>query len=119
MDLQIEHIADVGGDNERIVLRVLSKCDIGKYLLFRVEANEEGVTPNQERLLFVFPSKTVDKGDYVSVFSKIGEDKVYKNRTGSNTYAFYWKMKEHIWTNKKDKIYLVQYDSWEFKDGVV
>lgn len=112
MDLKIIKISDIGGNDARIVVEVMSKTDIGKFMLMRVSKSEKGVSPTYPRQVFLFPPKVVEKGDYVSVFFANGDDKTFQNRRKTTTHAFYWGLKTDD-VQVGDKFFLLHYDSWE------
>lgn len=112
MELKIIKITDIGGDNARIVIEVMSKTDIGRFMLFRVSKSEKGVSPNYPRQVFLFPQKVVEKGDYVSVFFAYDDDKTFQNRRKTTTHAFHWGLKKED-VQVGDKFFLLHYDSWE------
>lgn len=113
MDLKLIKIKDARTDNERVVLKVLSKCNINSYILFDTTYDERGIVSNKHRHIFIFPDLVVAEGDFIWLYTKNGSYGTHKNTSGTNTHKIYWGLKNHIWNNEGDKAYLMHYDDWE------
>ena len=113
MDLKLIKIKDARSDNERVVLKVLSKCNINSYILFDTTFDESGIVSNKHRHLFVFPDLVVEEGDFIWLYTKIGVYGTHTNTSGTTTHKLYWGVNNHIWNNEGDKAYLMHYDDWE------
>lgn len=112
-DLKLIKIKDARTDNERVVLKVLSKCNINSYILFDTTYDESGIVSNKHRHLFVFPDLVVEEGDFIWLYTKNGSYGTHKNTSGTTTHKLYWGVNNHIWNNEGDKAYLMHYDDWE------
>lgn len=113
MDLKLIKIKDAKTDNERVVLKVLSKCNINSYILFDTTFDESGIVSNKHRHLFVFPNLVVEEGDFIWLYTKSGTYGTHTNTSGTITHNFFWGVKNHIWNDDGDKAYLMHYDDWE------
>lgn len=113
MDLKLIAIKDVQTDDERVVIKVLSKCNLNNYIIFDTTFTENGILSNKHRHLFVFPNLIVNEGDYIWLYSNIGSYGTHRNISKTITHKLYWGMENHIWNNEGDKAYLLHYDDWE------
>lgn len=71
MDLKLIKIKDARTDNERVVLKVLSKCNINSYILFDTTYDESGIVSNKHRHIFIFPDLVVAEGDFIWLYTKM------------------------------------------------
>lgn len=62
MELKMIKIKDAQTDDERVVIKALSKCNINSYILFDTTYNEKGIVSNKFRHIFIFPDLVVEKG---------------------------------------------------------
>ena len=85
-DLKLIKIKDARTDNERVVLKVLSKCNINSYILFDTTFDESGIVSNKHRHLFVFPDLVVEEGDFIWLYTKSGSYGTHKNTSGTITH---------------------------------
>ena len=113
MELKLIKIKDAQTDDERVVIKALSKCNINSYILFDTTFDESGIVSNKHRHLFVFPDLVVEEGDFIWLYTKSGSYGTHKNISGTITHKIYWGLKNHIWNNEGDKAYLMHYDDWE------
>lgn len=54
MELKIIKIKDAQTDDERVVIKALSKCNINSYILFDTTYDEKGIVSNKYRHIFIF-----------------------------------------------------------------
>lgn len=113
MKIKIQEIKDRGNDEERIVLRVLEDCNLCRYLVLDTTFDKDGNISNKNRHVYAFGDVLVRKGDYVVLYTKVGNDVRQTNVNGTTSYFFYWNMQSHIWNNEQDIAYLVHYDEWD------
>lgn len=113
MKIKIQEIKDRGNDEERIVLRVLEDCNLGRYLVLDTTFDKNGNISNTNRHVYAFGDMPVRKDDYVVLYTKVGNDARQINANGTTSYFFYWNMQSHIWNNEQDIAYLVHYDEWD------
>lgn len=113
MDLKLVKLKDIQTDDERVVIKALSKCNLNSFVLFDTTFNEGGVVSNKLRHLFIFPDLIVEKGDYIWLYTKSGEYGTHHNTSNTITHKLYWGIDSHIWNNTGDKAYLLHYDDWE------
>lgn len=117
MSFQILKIKDVGDlDNERVILKANKDCVISWYLLFDNTYDEQGNLSNLWRHMYIFPRLTIKAGDFVWLYTKVGENSKRGNDTNTTTYLLYWGLDETIWNHEGDVAYLVKYiDSQSLK----
>lgn len=106
-------IKDAQTDDERVVIKALSKCNINSYILFDTTYDEKGIVSNKFRHIFIFPDLVVEKGDFIWLYTKPGVYGTHTNTSGTTTHKLYWGVLSHIWNNDGDKAYLMHYDDWE------
>lgn len=111
-ELKLVKIKDAKTDDERVILKVLAKCNLNNYILFDTTYDESGIPSNKLRHLFVFPDLIVDKGDFVWLYTKQGIYGTHSNVSKTITHKLYWGLRSHIWNNEGDKAYLLHYDDW-------
>ena len=113
MKIKIQEIKDRGNDEERIVLRVLEDCNLCRYLVLDTTFDKDGNISNKNRHVYAFGDVPVRKGDYVVLYTKVGNDLRQTNANGTTSYFFYWNMLNYIWNNERDIAFLVHYDEWD------
>lgn len=113
MNLKLIKIRNVSGADERVVIKILQKCDVSQYLLFDQTYDEEGIQSNKHRHVYVFPDIQVNKGDYICLYTKKGTYYTHENRSGTLTHNLYMGLEKSIWNNSGDVAYLLHYDDWE------
>lgn len=112
MELSIVRIADSGTDKERVILRVIEDCDLGRFLLFDTTYEEVGIISNKLRHLYLLPSVKANKGDFVWVYTGHGEYHTHENTSKTKTHNLYWGLDSKVWNNDGDKVYLLKYSEW-------
>lgn len=75
--------------------------------------DKDGNISNKNRHVYAFGDVPVRKGDYVVLYTKVGNDVRQTNANGTTSYFFYWNMLNHIWNNERDIAFLVHYDEWD------
>lgn len=113
MDLKLIRIADACTDDERVVIKAMTKCNLNDYIIFDTTFDENGIVSNKHRHIFIFPDMIVEKGDYVWLYTKQGSYGTHKNTSGTTTHKLYWCIDGHIWNDSGDRVYLLHYDDWE------
>jgi len=117
MMLRIVKVKDAGVlKKERVILEVTRDTDVGRYLLCDTTFDEKGKISNLLRHTFWFPDKLVKKGDYVAVYSAVGEDTEFQNTGKSTTHVFYWGLDVTVWNKSGDGAILFRAGDWEAKN---
>jgi hypothetical protein len=112
MSIVISSIADQGlALKERLVLRVLTDTDVGRYAVLRT-ASLEGMATTLVKNTFWFPDKAVSAGDYVVLYSKAGTPKEKPLKKGGTSHFFYWGHSEALWSSPSEAAVLLQIETW-------
>lgn len=113
MELKLINIVNRDLDEERVVIKVLQKCNTNNFVLFDTTYLENGIASNAERHLFILPTLNIEVGDYIWIFTKSGTYATHKNTSNTTTHKLYWGLGHSIWNNSGDRAYLLHYDDWE------
>jgi hypothetical protein len=112
MSLKITSIADRGDPKkERLVMRVLADTDVGEYVAFRTIGDNALATTDVQDV-FWFPDQPVRKGDYVVLYSRVGQYKTKALKAGSTSHFFYWGKAAPVWRTGIDVAVLLHVDKW-------
>lgn len=113
MNVQIREIIDAGIlEDERLVLKILKDCDIGKYLTFDSTYTQDGKISNLVRHPYWFPDKELKAGDLVVLYTKSGLQSQTSNRDGSTSHFFYRGLERTIWNQEGDCAVLLEVSTW-------
>lgn len=107
MELVVKKIVKEN-DQEYVILQVEEDCNLWPYIIFDATYDEKGHSSNKLRHSFIFPSQNVAKGDYIVVYTSIGENHNFKNKAGSTTWVYFWGLDVNVWNNKGDEALLVK-----------
>ncbi|QFT53559.1 hypothetical protein [Microbulbifer sp. THAF38] len=114
MKLELKGIRDRGNKaSERIVMRALSRIDIGQFVILDAGYSDDGVN-NDVRSSYWFPDQVIEKNDWVVLYTKAGNYKEKVQKSGSNALFFYWHKPEAMWGGKSRTPVLMEVDSWDF-----
>ncbi len=105
-------------DRERIVLKILSRTDIGQYLIADTTYYEDESVSNLLRHIYWFSDKIVHEGDYVVLYTKKGRESKFKNKSGTTTHKFFWGLDRTVWNKSGDGAVLFLIDDWASKKMV-
>jgi hypothetical protein len=112
MILKVSSIRDQGNlSNERIVIKVDGKTDIGEYLLL-CASFKNGAFTNVVYQTYWFPDKIIGPGDLVVLYTKRGSsnEKVIKS---GKAHFFYWGKSRAIWSQPNRAPVLIYADDWQ------
>lgn len=119
MNVEIRSIRNPGElEDERLVLRVLRDCDIGRYFTFDTTYTEDGRVSNLVRHPYWFPDKEVKAGDLVVVYTKTGRQSQKVNNDGSTSHFFYRGIDRTIWNQERDCAVVLEISDWKSKGYV-
>lgn len=107
MDLDLLKI-DIVDQKQFALFRVNKDCNLWPYILFDATDEEKGNPSNLLRHSFIFPSQNVSKGDFVVIFTGVGDNTSYKNKSGTTTWSYYWGLEDILWKKKGDEALLVK-----------
>lgn len=108
-DFELYKVVKIAGD-EQIVFKVLEDTNMSYYLLLDNTYDETGQVSNVHRHCFVFPNVNVKRGDYIILYTGVGQQKSFKNKAQTITYVFYWGFEgdASIWNDVADKAFIVK-----------
>lgn len=118
MNVNISRIIDRGNiDNERIVIKILSATDIGRFAVFRTGKNNNStVITNKVYNTYWFPDGPVQTGDLIVLYTKSGVASSTRNTNGTTTRFYYWGLLSAIWSsNVTHGTVLVSIPEWQVK----
>lgn len=116
-NFEISSFADTGDLNrERVVLKATEDIDIGRFILIRSKADAEGDPISGSKDAYWFPDKTVNRGDFVVVYTKSGTSSTKLMSSGSTAHFYYWHKKTPFWgPDEKNVAVLLEAPVWSSK----
>lgn len=109
MNISVINIFDrMDISHERIVLLANEDCNIWPYILFNNESESDA-----KRFSFIFPNKEIEKGDFITIYSKKGTPSIQSVMNGRKNHIFYWNSERCIW-NKSRKALLIETQDYQF-----
>jgi len=116
MNIEIRSIKYSGViTDERLVLKVLKDCDIGRYLTFNSEYTADNKVLNLVRHPYWFPDKFVKARDIVVLYTKEGNQSEKNNNDGSTSHFLYRNMNRPIWNKTTDCAVVLEVATWTTK----
>ena len=113
MKLAITDVKDAGDlSKERIVMKVVSATDIGRFAIFEAGTQDNTITTGVVDI-FWFPNAEVDSGDFVVLYTKSGSEKTKGISGGRNTHFFYWGADKAKWESRDVAPVLVYTSDWQ------
>lgn len=107
--LKLLEVKDAGDlSKERVLFEAVEDVDIGDYVLTDTTYGADGTRSNKLRHVFEFPTRFVELGEFVRVFTKAG--KVTKSTMADDftpVHNLYWGLKETIWNKTGDQAFLL------------
>ncbi|WP_158827533.1 hypothetical protein [Mucilaginibacter lacusdianchii] len=100
MSLKITKIQKDGDAKEEyILLEATENVNISAYAVIDKTFNKDGKVSNVHKHFYRFPSKTVKKGEYVSLRTGKGTNTVGTFTDGSTVHRFYWGSDAAFWND--------------------
>jgi hypothetical protein len=113
MKLELKSIQDKGViGKERIVMKSLSKLDVGQFAVLQTGYDGEVNTLTHD--CYWFPDKTIEEGDWIVLYTKSGKQKENVQKSGVTAHFFYWGKDSSKWKTKSWAPVVLQVDSWDF-----
>jgi len=114
MKIEIIEIIDRAiADKERLWLKVLEDTDLKYYIVFDTTYTSDTTISNLQRHAYWFKSQQVKTGDYVVLYSTIGNPSKKINDNGTTTHFLYWGLKNTVWNDTGDCAVLFEINSWQ------
>lgn len=107
--LQVVSVLGVGTENERVFLKANEDLDLEDYIITDSTYRKDGIKSNQLRHVYEFKSRLVNKGEYVSLHSKAGEDCMDETSgiDPAPLHRIFWGLKERIWNQAGDQAHVL------------
>lgn len=117
MNVEIKRvIGDDHIDTERLILQVTGGDNLSNYAVVDGQSTMFGRVPKKDRHVFWFPSREVNAGDTVILYTKRGKPGFLDK--DESRHVFYWNLDEGIWTSKNDSALLIRMMDWTVKKVV-
>lgn len=102
MSLKISTLQKDGdASNEYILLEATEDVNIGNYAIVDRTFNKNGKVSNVHKHFFRFPSRTVKKGEYVSLRTGKGTPVVGETNRGDKVYRYFWGSDAPFWNDNE------------------
>lgn len=115
--LDVVKVADPGNlRSERVILRVAENTSLIHYVLINSSAaDESGEVYDMNQHVFWFPDVVANQGDYVRLYSRVGEF-----NTQPGTFAerpaifhnFYWGKNHAVWVAASNAVVVFRVQNW-------
>ena len=114
LNIEIVKIIDRGiAGKERLYLKSRAFTDLNYYIVISTTQIKDDKIIADPKNFFWFPSKNVKPNDSIILYTKSGKDSERKNSDGTNSYFFYWGLKNTILTNESEVLVLLELSSWQ------
>ena len=114
MKVEVDTVKERGDlNNERVILKVNTDTDIGRFLLGVTRCTGERQVSSNLNQIYWFPDKAVKRGDFVVLFTKKGTRGQYENQTNSITHTFYLNLDACIWDLQKAAAVIFEIGMWQ------
>lgn len=100
---------------ERVILRVSSDVNLIRYLVLNATHGKAKEIRDLNKNVFWFPKRTVESGDYVRVYTRVGINSQHDGTYGGNAahfHDFFWNRKSPIWGGDASAAVLIEIASW-------
>lgn len=95
--LRLLRVREAGADRERVLIRVLRPCNVGRYAIIGCRFDGDGYYPTN-RHTYWFPDADVDAGDLIVLRTSSGVDGASTNVEGHATHRFHWGLPKAVWS---------------------
>ena len=110
MELEIIDILDKNDlSHERVVLKVNEDCNCWPFIIFRNNGKRQDSRP------YIFYNMDVEKGDFVTLYTKKGNDTKNNLPNGVKNHMLYWGLECSIWGAENAVALLVKTKEFDFK----
>ena len=110
MELEIIDILDKRDlSHERVVLKVNKDCNCWPFIIFRNNGIRQDSRP------FIFYNMDVEKGDFITLYTKKGYDQKNNLANGVKNHILFWGLDSSIWGTDNCVALLVKTKEFDFK----
>lgn len=115
MNLRIHSVENKGNlDKECVWIDVTeSVADLSYYLICDSTYTENGKISNELRHTYWFPTRSVEKGDWIKLMTKAGKNSKSSNDRRTTTHTLYWGLGRTVWNTDGDCAVLFQLKTWK------
>ena len=99
-------------DKEVLWLLVNEDVSLESYMVCDSTYTDPTHISNKLRHVYWLPNGTAKKGDYIALYTKIGQNNTAENTKGSKTHRMYWGLKETVWNKDGDCAVLFPVAGW-------
>lgn len=102
---------------ERIIFRIRNPINLLNFVLLPVRYDSSDDTiMDLNRQAFWFPEIEVVPNDSIILYSGQGNNRVFDNRRGTQTYVFYWDLESTVWDQKEaEAISILRIDGFHYQ----
>ncbi|MCS4314425.1 hypothetical protein M2397_004745 [Pseudomonas sp. BIGb0381] len=112
MDIKVVSVHGHGkADEEYVLLKVSSDCDLSYYALVDTTYAGEKIT-DKNRHVFWFPKHDVKSGDEIVLRTAVGKNS-WSTSTTNRRHTLYWNLKSAVWNDTGDAATLLRLASWK------
>ena len=116
MKLTIQSVKEHGDlKKERIILKALDNVDIGNYMIADTTYVDDEQISNKLRHTYWLPDVKVNKDDLIVIYTKVGNESIKENKSGSKTYFFYWELGRTVWNQNEEAAAIFHINNWVSK----
>lgn len=105
--LKLIEVRDADTPDERVFMQASEDLDLSNYIVTDTTYRKNGAVSNKARHVYEFAQKSVKKGEYVVLYSKVGKYELATVKDGTPLHRFYWGLNYTIWNDKGDKAWLL------------
>jgi hypothetical protein len=106
--LKLVEVREPSTKNERVVMRAIDDLDLGNYIVTDTTYKKDGTVSNKVRHVYEFEPKSIKKGDYVILRSKVGSYELTTlNDNVTPVHYFHWGLNYTIWNQDGDNAWLL------------
>lgn len=95
-NLSVLRVREAATSKERVLIRALRPCDLGRYAIVVCRWTENGYFP-LNRLVYWFPDAEVAEDDLIVLHTRKGTDGSRPNVAGGHTHHFFWNFPKPVW----------------------
>ena len=110
-DLEMLHVEnDSEADEEYVLIRVVKAGHTARYAVVDTTYDSKGRISNHFRHIFLLPRMIVSEGDYIQIYTGVGDATSFENKADTITRVLYWGSKDPVWNDKEgDEARLIKF----------
>jgi hypothetical protein len=116
--LKLQSFKQAGNyEKERLILKAETDVDLGDYLVCSSIRDDSDSTPGIESevtALVWLPDKKVEAGDFILIYTCAGDDRSFRNKSGTTSHVIHLDEKQAIWNGGDKAAVLFELARWQF-----